>query len=422
MLDIKLIRENLEAVRKNIENKNESAKLDFILELDETRRQIIKEVEQLKNLRNTVTGEIAQLKKNKLDASEKIDSMKQVSDNIKKFDDELREIEENLNNQVLRIPNMLHSSVPIGKTAEENVEIRRWGVKRESGNIKNHVEISSQLGIIDFERGAKVTGSGFAFYYGKGAALERGLINFMLDHHISKNGYTELIPPLLVNSQSTLGTGQLPKFPDDMYYVEKDNLYLIPTAEVPITNFYAGELLKVEDLPIKLCGYTPCFRREAGSYGKETRGFLRVHQFNKVELVKFTKPEDSYNELELLLKDAESILQALNIHYRVISLCSGDTSFTSAKTYDIEVWSPAENKWLEASSCSNFEDFQARRANIRFKRTPNDKPEFVHTLNGSGLATSRLMVALIENYVQEDGSIIVPEVLREYCRFDSISS
>jgi len=420
MLDLKFIRENTDLVRKNTENKNETSNLDLILEADEIRRNLIGEVEKLKNTRNIVTSEIANLKKNKEDASEKIDAMKQVSDRIKSLDEELRQIEETLQSELLRVPNMTHSSVQTGKSAEENVEIRRWGTKKEKGTTKNHVEISNRLGIIDFERGAKVSGSGFAFYYGKGAALERGLINFMLEHQTSVNGYTELMPPLVVNQQSTLGTGQLPKFPDDMYFVEKDNLFLIPTAEVPLTNFYAGEVLKGEDLPVKLCGFTQCFRREAGSYGKETRGFLRVHQFNKVELVKFTKPEDSYDELELLLNDAESILKALDIHYRVIRLCTGDTSFTSAKTYDIEVWSPAENKWLEASSCSNFEDFQARRANIRFKRTPSDKPEFVHTLNGSGLATSRLMVALLENYVQEDGSVKIPDVLKEYCKFDYI--
>lgn len=419
MLDIKVIRENSDSVRRNTLNKNETSNLDLILELDEKRRTIIRDVEQLKSLRNNVTMEIAQLKKNKEDASAKIESMKEVSDKIKFFDDELRSVEDKLQNETLRVPNMTDSSVPVGKTAEDNVEIRRWGTPKQGG-MPNHMEISSKLGIVDFERAAKISGSGFAFYYGKGAALERGLINFMLEHQINKNGYTELIPPLIVNPSATLGTGQIPKFPDDMYFVEKDNFYLIPTAEVPITNFYANEVLKGEDLPIKLCGYTPCFRREAGSYGKETRGFLRVHQFNKVELVKFSKPEDSYNQLELLLNDAESILQALEIPYRVILLCTGDTSFTSAKTYDIEVWSPAENKWLEASSCSNFEDFQARRANIRFKRTPNDKPEFVHTLNGSGLATSRLMVALMENYYQEDGSIKVPEALREYVKTDYI--
>jgi len=420
MLDLKFIRENIEAIRQNITNKNESAKIDIIVDIDIRRRLIIQEADALKNQRNTVTMEIANLKKNKLDASEKIEAMKLVSDKIKQLDDELREVEANLNEEVLRLPNMVHSTVPVGKDADDNIVVKAWGTPNMI-QTKNHIEISKALGIIDFERGAKVSGSGFGYYIGKGAALERGLITFMLEQHIYNNGYTELIPPLLVNQNSMIGTGQLPKMAEDMYTCEKDGMYLIPTAEVPLTNFYNGEMLKVEDLPIKFCGYTPCFRREAGSYGKETRGFLRVHQFNKVELVKFTKPENSYDELESLLLNAEMILQALNIPYRVLLLCSGDTSFSSAKTYDIEVWSPGEQKYLEASSCSNFEDFQARRANIRFKRTPADKPEFVHTLNGSGLATSRLIVSLLENYyTDEDGTISVPEALRQYCRFEKI--
>ncbi len=419
MLDIKYIRENHELVLKNTENKNESGKVDVLLSLDEKRRSIIGEVQTLKNTRNTVSKEIASIKKNKGDASAQIQAMKEVSDNIKKFDEELREVEEQIRDEQLKLPNILHKSVPIGKSEDDNIEIKRWG-ELSTVKTKNHIELAKELGIIDFERAAKVSGSGFAYYIGKGAALERALINFMLEHQTSKNGYTELMPPLIVNSGAMVGTGQLPKMVDDMYYVERDNFYLIPTAEVPITNFHSGETLKGEDLPVKYCGYTPCFRREAGSYGKETRGFLRVHQFNKVELVKFTKPEDSYNELELLLADAESILQVLEIPYRVILLCSGDTSFASAKTYDIEVWSPGEQKWLEASSVSNFEDFQARRANIRFKRTAKDKPEYVHTLNGSGLATSRLIVALLETYAQEDGTIKVPEALRKFTGFDVI--
>ena len=345
--------------------------------------------------------------------------MKAVSDRIKELDEELRQTDDNIIDAARRFPNMLHSSVPVGKTPEDNPVIKHWGEPKKE-QTKNHVELSKALGIIDFERAAKVSGSGFAYYIGQGAALERGLINFMLEHQTKVNGYTEIMPPLIVNPSAMVGTGQLPKMVDDMYFVERDNFYLIPTAEVPLTNFYSNETLKAEDLTIKICGYTPCFRREAGSYGKESRGFLRVHQFNKVELVKFTKPEDSYDELEKLLADAESILQALEIPYRVILLCSGDTSFSSAKTYDIEVWSPGEQKWLEASSVSNFEDFQARRANIKFKRTPSDKPELVHTLNGSGLATSRLIVALLENYSEPDGSIRVPKVLHKYCGFEVI--
>ena len=419
MLDIKFIRENAALVQKNTENKNEAGNIEALLQLDEKRRSIIGEVEQMKSTRNKVSKEIAALKKAGEDASAQIQAMKDVSDNIKKMDEELRLIEEQIRNEMLKIPNMLHESVPIGKSEEDNVEIRRWGEIKTDKTL-DHIEISKKLGIIDFERAAKVSGSGFAYYIGKGAALERALINFMLEHQTNVNGYKELMPPLIVNNNAMVGTGQLPKMVDDMYFVERDDFYLIPTAEVPITNFHSNETLKVDELPLKYCGYTPCFRREAGSYGKETRGFLRVHQFNKVELVKFTKPEDSYDELEKLLMDAESILQALNIPYRVILLCSGDTSFSSAKTYDIEVWSPGEQKWLEASSVSNFEDFQARRANIRFKRTPKDKPEYVHTLNGSGLATSRLIVALLENYVQPDGTVSVPEVLQKYTGFDVI--
>lgn len=420
MLDLKFIRENADRVRENIINKKENVELEPILVLDERRRAIIQEVEQKKSLRNKVSNEIAQLKKNKQNADAQINAMKEVSDEIKKLDNELQEVEEQLHNLLLRIPNMLHSSVPLGKDAEDNQEIRVWGEKKIQKVKKDHIEISKALNLMDFERAGKVTGSGFTFYTGKGAILERAIINFMLDFHIEKHNYKEIFPPLLVNRNSMIGTGQIPKLEEDMYFTGEDGFYLIPTAEVPLTNFFANEILKAEELPQKICGYTPCFRREAGSYGKDTRGLLRVHQFNKVEMVKLTLPENSYDELELLVKDAEDILQALGVCYRVILLCSGDTSFSSAKTYDLEVWSPAEEKWLEVSSCSNFEDFQARRANIRFKRTPNSKPEFVHTLNGSGVATSRLMVAILENYLQEDGSIYVPEVLRPYCKFDVI--
>jgi seryl-tRNA synthetase len=419
MLDLKFIRENKELVRQNIINKNENSSIDNIIILDERRRAIIQQVEQLKNQRNVVTQEISRLKKEKLDAEEKIAAMKEVSDIIKSLDDELKDIQDKLESELLKIPNMLDSSVPIGKSAEENIVVRSWGVPSEK-QTKNHLEISKSLGILDFERATIVTGSGFAYYIGKGAALERALINFMLDYHIINHNYTELIPPLVVNPESMKGTGQIPKLAEDMYFIEKDNLYLIPTAEVPITNYYAGEVLKGDELTKKFVGYTPCFRREAGSYGKETRGFLRVHQFNKVELVKFSKPEDSFEELEKLVADVEKILQILEIPYRVVLLCSGDTSFSSAKTYDLEVWSPGEQKWLEASSCSNFVDFQARRANIRFKRTPNDKPEFLHTLNGSGLATSRLIVSIIEYYFNGENQIRVPEALKSYCKFDYI--
>ncbi len=421
MLDLKFIRENPDLVFKNIELKGESAKLDVLLELDERRRLIIVEVEQLKHKRNVVSNEIARLKKEKQDANERIEEMRVVAEKIRQMDDELREVEEEIRKELLCIPNMLHESVPHGKDSSDNLVVRSWGEPLQK-EIPNHVEISKNLNILDFERGAKVSGSGFAYYVGKGAALERALITFMLEKHINEHKYLELIPPLVVNEYSMVGTGQIPKLAEDMYYIEKDELYLIPTAEVPVTNYYSNEVLSIEELPKKFVAFTPCFRREAGSYGKETRGFLRVHQFNKVELVKFTIPENSYDELESLTKDAEAILQALKIPYRVVLLCSGDTSFSSAKTYDLEVWSPAEKKWLEVSSCSNFADFQARRANIRFKRTPNDRPEFVHTLNGSGLATSRLIVALLENYYDpRDGSVTIPEVLRQYTKFERIA-
>lgn len=421
MLDIKFIRENIELVKENIKNKNEKADLNEFLDLEEKRRLIIKEVEKLKNIRNNTSKEIAQLKKEGKDATNYINEMKDVSDKIKELDDELKIIEDKIFTTVSFLPNMLHESVPIGKSAEDNPIIRTYGEIKEQKFKANHIEISKNLGILDFDRGAKVSGSGFAFYVGKGAALERALIRFMLDYHIEKHGYTEIWSPFLVNPESMFGTGQLPKMADDMYYINADDMYLIPTAEVPLTNYHRDDILKIEDLPKKICGYSPCFRRESGSYGKDVHGFLRVHQFNKVEMVNFTLPEKSYEQLEILVTEAEDILKALEIPYRVVLLCSGDTSFSSAKTYDLEIWASGEQKWLEVSSCSNFADFQARRSNIRFKRTPNSKPEFVHTLNGSGLATSRLFAALLENYVQEDGSVVVPEVLRSYCKFDIIN-
>ena len=421
MLDLKFIRENPEEVKQNILNKNEKSSdlVDRIIAVDLKRRAGLQEVEQLKNTRNVVSNEIAQLKRNKENADEKIQAMKEYSDRIKILDEELREIEQELNDLLINVPNMAHPSVPIGRTAEDNVIVRTWGSPKVDGDFKDHLAVSKELNILDFERGAKVSGTGFAFYVGKGAKLERALINYMLDLHIEKHGYTELIAPLLVNRSSVLGTSEIPKLEEDMYFIEKDELYLIPTAEVPLTNFFSNEILKGEEFPIKVCGFTQCFRREAGSYGKETRGFLRVHQFNKVELVKLALPEESSNELELLVEDVEIILQSLQIPYRVVSLCTGDSSFASAKTYDLDCWSPAEKKWLECSSCSNFEDFQARRANIRFKRTPSSKLEFVHTLNGSGLATSRLIVSIIEQYY-ENGKIRIPEALVPYCGFEYI--
>lgn len=427
MLDMKRIRENPDAIRAGITRKNEKDRLDDVLALDLRRRTIIGEVEGLKSRRNTVSQEIARLKKAKEDADTLIAEMKGVSDRIAELDTELRDTESGIDDLVLYIPNMPHESVPVGSSAADNVEVRRWvpegtvGLNAETpAPVLDHIELGKKHAMLDFERGTKLSGSGFPLYTGKGATLERALINFMLDLHLAEHGYTEVFPPFVVNAASMRGTGQLPKMSDDMYRCVDEDLYLIPTAEVPLTNIYRDEVLQGAQLPIKFCGYSACFRREAGSYGKETKGFLRVHQFNKVEMVKFTAPETSYDELESLVADAEDILQKLNVPYRVLLLCTGDMSFASAKTYDIEVWSPGENKWLEASSCSCFEDFQARRAMIRFKRDAQSKPEFVHTLNGSGLATSRLMVALLENNQQADGTIRVPEVLRRYTGFESI--
>ena len=418
MLDLKFVRENIELVNKNSQNKNENADASEITKLDERRRTLIAEVENLKSQRNNTTKEIAALKSQKIDAEKQIAEMKTVSDKIKNLDDELHKIEENIHTVLQKIPNIIHDTVPIGKTANDNTVVRSWGEAKDI-NKKNHIEIAKELNIIDFERGAKVAGAGFAFYVGKGAKLERAIINYFLETHLENHGYTELMPPFLANRNSMYGVGQLPKMEEDAYNCTKDDLFLIPTAEVPLTNFHSGETLKLDDFPIKYCGYSPCFRREAGSYGKDTRGFLRVHQFNKVELVNFSIPENSYSLLDTMVCDVENILKALKLPYRVLLLCSGDTSFSSAKTFDLEVWAEGEKTWLEVSSCSNFGDFQARRANIRFKRRGDSKPEFVHTLNGSGLATSRIMVAIIENYYS-DGILHIPEVLRPFCGFDCI--
>jgi seryl-tRNA synthetase len=418
MFDIKLIREYPERVREGLKNKNEKDRVDEILKIDEERRRLILATDELKAQRNQASQQVAQLKKSGGDANAIIAEMKRVSDQIAENDGALRNVESELENILLTIPNLAHSSVPVGKSAEDNVEVRRWlpdgfSFEKPEGKL-DHVQLGKKLDILDFERGTKISGSGFPLYKGKGASLERALINFMLDYHLKHHGYTEIFPPFLVNRDSMQGTGQLPKMQDDMYCVERDGLYPIPTAEVPITNIYRDEIIPEKLLPIKYVGYSACFRREAGSYGKESKGFLRVHQFNKVEMVKFVKPETSYDELEGLVKDAEDILQSLNIPYRILMLCSGDLSFSAAKCYDIETWSPAENKWLEASSCSNFENFQARRANIKFRNETTKKPEFVHTLNGSGLATSRLMVSLLENHQTPEGKIIVPKVLQPY--------
>ncbi|MCS6808706.1 MAG: serine--tRNA ligase [Bacteroidota bacterium] len=423
MLDTKFIRENTERVLRVAHAKHTNPDIQGLIQCDERRRAIIQQAQDLKARRNSVSEEIARRKKAKQDASDLITEMKTVADTIKRLDDELRSVEEQMEQIALFIPNLTHESVPHGSDASQNVEIRRYdGIQPcecERGFRKDHVTLAKERGIVDFERGAKIAGSGFPLYVGKGAQLERALLNFMLEYHIA-HGYTEVFVPFLVNEASMRGTGQLPKFAEDMYACQADALYLIPTAEVSITNIYRDEILHASELPKKLCGYSACFRREAGSYGKDTRGFLRLHQFNKVELVKFAKPQESYAELESLVHDAEAILKALQIPYRVVLLCDGDTGFSSAKTYDIEVWSPAEQKWLEVSSCSNFEDFQARRAQIRYRPEHGAKLEFVHTLNGSGLATPRLMVALLEHYQTESGKIHIPEPLQSYCGFNSI--
>ena len=424
MLDIKFIRENPDTVRQGIENKNEKSRVEELLNLDKQRRDLITKTEELKAKKNQVSQEVAKLKRTGQDATIIIEEMKNVSEQIKNYDEQLAAAQDKLNNILMYIPNLPHSSVPVGKSAADNIETRKWlpeGFSFErTGKILDHIELGKKLKILDFERGAKISGSGFPLYTGKGATLERALINFMLDYHLANHGYQEVFPPFLVNRDSMKGTGQIPKMEEDMYFIDKDDLFPIPTAEVPLTNIYRNEILNEKDLPIKYVGYSACFRREAGSYGKESKGFLRVHQFNKVEMVKFVKPETSYNELELLVNDAEDILKALEIPYRVLLLCTGDLSFSAAKCYDIETWSPAENRWLEASSCSNFENFQARRANIRFRNEETKKPEFLHTLNGSGLATSRLMVSILENYQTDNGKIKVPQVLRKYTGFEII--
>ncbi len=424
MLDLKFIRENPELVKQGIINKNEKDRVDEILALDEQRRNFILKTDELKAKRNQVSAQIPQMKKAGQDTTSVLAEMKKVSDEITELDLQLKDVEEKLNDILMYIPNLPHSSVPVGKSAADNVEVRQWlpegfSFSKEE-KVLDHIELGKKLKILDFERGAKISGSGFPLYLGKGATLERALINFMLDLHLTQHGYSEVFPPFLVNRDSMKGTGQIPKMEEDMYNIEKDGLFPIPTAEVPITNIYRNDILSEQELPLKYVGYSACFRREAGSYGKESKGFLRVHQFNKVEMVKFVKPETSFDELELLVKDAEDVLQALKIPYRILMLCSGDLSFSAAKCYDIETWSPAENRWLEASSCSNFENFQARRANIRYRNEATKKPEFVHTLNGSGLATSRLMVSLLENYQTPEGKIIVPKVLQKYTGFEII--
>lgn len=421
MLDIKFIRSNPNAVRRAIELKGEKADLDRLLLLDEKRREMLVELEALKNKRNTESDNIARLKREGKDASELIAKMKELSDKIKDMEQELREIEEEMEKILWTIPNIPHESVPIGESDEDNVEVRRWGEPRKFDfEPKPHWEIGEALGILDFEAASRVTGSRFVFYKGLGARLERALINFMLDLHIEKHGYKEVFPPFLVHRRSMFGTGQLPKFEEDAFKVEGTDYFLIPTAEVPVTNLYRETIIDGEQLPIYHCAYSACFRQEAGAAGRDTRGLIRQHQFDKVELVKFTEPDKSYEELEKMTRDAEEVLQALGLPYRVVAICTGDLGFTASKKYDIEVWMPSYGRYVEISSCSNCEDFQARRANIRYRPKGGGKLQYVHTLNGSGVAVGRTFAAILENYQQEDGSVVVPEVLRPYMKVDVI--
>jgi len=424
MLDLKLIRENTEIVKTKLSLRGEDiTTVDKILELDKNRLELIHNTEKMKEKRNKVSDEIAVMKKNKSDTSEKISEMKKVSDEIKLIDEELRKYASDIDLLLKYVPNLPHDSVPYGKSEKDNVEIKKWGEKKSFDfEVKDHVELGKTLDILDFERGTKISGSGFALYKGKGAQLERALINFMLEEQ-GKNGYREVITPVLVSRASMEAAEKIPKFEEDMYHMEKDDLFAIPTAEVSIMNIHRDEILKQEDLPLRYCGFTNCFRREAGSYGKDTKGFLRVHQFNKVELINLCLPENSYAELENMLSHALGILEKLNLHYRVLELCTADIGFAASKCYDIEVWSYAEDKWLETSSVSNCTDFQSRRAMIRYKKVLENnktKTEFVHALNGSGLATSRLLVGLLEANQTKEGNIIIPEVLRRYTGFDSI--
>ena len=422
MLDARFVRDNLELVKKSLHDRNYALTLDEFLYSEERRRAILTESETLKNRRNVVSEEIARMKSAKQDAAPLITEMKGVAEQIRKLDEEIRLLEEKMNSFLLSVPNLLHESVPLGKDETENVVVRKWNDPGQfSFEPLNHWDIAEILDIIDFERASKITGSRFSLTKGQGAHLERSLMNFMLDLNTSK-GYQEVFPPIIVNSDSMRGTGQLPKFEEELFRIkDPDNYYLIPTAEVPVTNIHRNEILREGDLPLYYTAYTPCFRREAGSYGKDVRGLIRQHQFNKVELVKFVKPEDSDAELESLTRDAEDILQKLELPYRVVALCSGDLGFASSKTYDLEVWLPGQQKYREISSCSNFTDFQARRAQLRFKREGRKGTEFLHTLNGSSLAIGRTLVAILENYQQQDGSVLVPEVLRPYMGVERIS-
>ena len=422
MLDLKFVREHTDEVIEALKNRHTEVDMDAFKKLDQQRRDLLQEVEADKSLRNSVSAEISKMKRNGEDASEKIAAMRELGDKIAEGDKKLKDVETRLHDIMLTIPNMPAPDVPIGKDDSENPEVRKWGEPTHFDfEPKAHWDIGEALGILDAERAAKVSGGRFYYYLGLGAKLERAVYNFMLDQHTQKDGYTEVIPPYIVSRETMTGTGQLPKFHEDMYRLDGMEMYLIPTAEVPLTNYYRDEIIDGSKLPIYLTAMTPCFRAEAGSAGRDTRGLIRQHQFHKVEMVKFTKPEDSYDELEKLTNNAEDILKALKLPYHVVCLCTGDLGFSAAKCYDLEVWFPAQHKYREISSCSNCVDFQARRANIRFRRDSKSKPEYVHTLNGSGLAVGRTVAAILENYQQEDGSVVVPEVLRPYMGVDVIT-
>jgi len=420
MLDLKKLRSNTEEVKKALSNRGEDFDvnvIDEVIALDEERRKILVDVEALKKQRNEVSAEIPKRKKAGEDVTEVMAEMREIGDKIKADDAKVAELNDKINYIMLRIPNIPNPVVPEGETDEDNVEIKRWGEPTKFNfEPKAHWDLGTDLDLLDFERGGKVAGSRFTVYKGMGARLERSIINYFLDKHTFENGYTEVLPPYMVNRDSMTGTGQLPKFEEDAFKVENNGYFLIPTAEVPVTNMYRNETLEGDKLPIKHAAYSACFRAEAGSAGRDTRGLIRQHQFNKVELVKFCKPEQSYEELDKLVQDAESVLQGLGLPYRIVRICKGDLGFTAALKYDIEVWMPSYNRYVEISSCSNFEDFQARRANIKYKNSPKEKPQFVHTLNGSGVAIGRTVAAILENYQQEDGSVVIPEALKEYMR------
>lgn len=415
MLEISFVRENFEKVMAGLSSRGGGIDLSSFTDLDGERRRLLRESETLKQKRNQASEEIARLKREGKDAASLIAEMKEVGETIRQFDEKLKAADERLSQILLTLPNVPHESVPVGKDASANAVVRTWGeAPRFDYEPRSHWEIGGELGILDFERAAKISGSRFAVLTGAGARLERALINFMLGVHTRENGYREVLPPFLVNSKTLTGTGQLPKFKSDLFWIEGADLGLIPTAEVPVTNLHAAEILEEKKLPIRYAAWTPCFRSEAGSYGKDVRGLIRQHQFNKVELVAFTKPEESYAELERLTRNAAGILERLGLHHRIVTLCTGDMGFSAAKTYDIEVWLPSERTFREISSCSNCEAFQARRAQIRFKREGKGKTELVHTLNGSGLAVGRTLIALLENFQQRDGSVMVPEALRPF--------